>query len=243
MAIKLETTPDNIELKTNRLENLDDVTEHSDGYPSGLAVKNYVAEHTPSGYEITANKVTVIDDSADNTKYPTSLAVKNTIEAIPASPATRYKLTIPKASFDNFGIGAGGSTEYYFVGLQFNIPIGKIVNDEFVPTTKPIFPIVYSQESSGWVIDWFEFGKTEFGIDIEGTPTHIGTIDTTAELNIETVDNEQVAVLTIASNFKCDTAEEAQEYADTFNSMKEQFINCSFIYELFKEQTIEFIEK
>lgn len=42
MAIKLNITADEIELKTNRLESLDNVKEHEDGYPTGKATKDYV---------------------------------------------------------------------------------------------------------------------------------------------------------------------------------------------------------
>lgn len=52
MAIKLNITADEIELKTNRLESLDNVKEHEDGYPTGKATKDYVETHAKLNQKI-----------------------------------------------------------------------------------------------------------------------------------------------------------------------------------------------
>lgn len=41
MAIKLDATADNIELKTNRIQDLENVNAHDEGYPTALAAKLY----------------------------------------------------------------------------------------------------------------------------------------------------------------------------------------------------------
>lgn len=41
MAIKLDATADNIELKTNRIQELENVNAHDEGYPTALAAKLY----------------------------------------------------------------------------------------------------------------------------------------------------------------------------------------------------------
>lgn len=60
MAIKLEATANEIELKKNRIKSLNEVTDHDEGYPTALAAKQYTDSH----------KVTVDTELSDKSDNP-----------------------------------------------------------------------------------------------------------------------------------------------------------------------------
>lgn len=60
MAIKLEATANEIELKKNRIKSLNEVTDHDEGYPTALAAKQYADSH----------KVTVDTELSDKSDNP-----------------------------------------------------------------------------------------------------------------------------------------------------------------------------
>lgn len=60
MAIKLDTTADNIELKTNRIKDLEKVNAHDEGYPTALAAKLYADKF----------KVTIDSDLSETSENP-----------------------------------------------------------------------------------------------------------------------------------------------------------------------------
>lgn len=285
MSVKLDTPAENIELKTNRLTVLDDVKSHDEGYPTGLAakeytdeacsskenaankiteisddqtygaekypnaeaVKEYVAGHEATGYEVTANKATVIDDTADNTKYPTTLAVKNAVEAIPASPATKTRVVVTPEDIEELSAshGSGGTAEKpYYAIIWGKIPIGKIVDGAYVPTTNPAFLVVFDGLNECWILDRDAVIKSaSFVATYQGTtlPFFMDTIE--LNNNQFLIENDTV-IWYFEAKMYFKTQAEAEQTAEIMQQLISTgaIQNMKFIYETFVEKNLEFEE-
>lgn len=153
MSVKFDTPAENIELKTNRLTALDDVQSHDEGYPTGLAAKEY-ADEACSSKENVANKITEISDEQTYgaEKYPTAEAVKAYVSGHPASPATRMRVTIPKNKLGEITVGTG-TGEYQFVSISCTVKIGTFNNGVYTPITTPAIPCWYDAQNDEWYIE------------------------------------------------------------------------------------------
>jgi len=206
--------------------------------PTGATNKKYVDDADALNEKL-ANKVTTLEN-ADNVKYPTTLAVKNAIEAIPASPATRYKLCVLKANWSNFGFTYSQREDGAYFECGFEIPIGVINDNVYTPKTNPVFPLAYGEDTGYWNIDYaLSFGKGSATYLNEQVEVSIPFDKTEAEL----MEESELASVRISLLMKCDTVEEAQEWAEQFEQMKDVFTKVDFVYETFVEQTVEFIEE
>ncbi len=161
MAIKLNITADEIELKTNRLESLDNVKEHEDGYPTGKATKDYVD----------STKLTVDDRISDTSENPVQNSVIKSY--IDTNTKTNKRIKFILADLGDAcscGIAQTLARVYIIAAfdlskLNFTIAQGYecsmqniIVDDEEMPCSMieeyiRTFDTLVSDLGSGWMIE------------------------------------------------------------------------------------------